>query len=81
METGQHLCLLCPFAQAVWSQVLSWESCWWEEAVKTNSANFDCISGWWEEAVKTVYKNQRRDFNGLVIYTVEFVETAEPAYF
>ena len=23
METGQHLCLLCPFAQAVWSQVLS----------------------------------------------------------
>jgi len=66
IETGQHLYLLCPFAQAVWSQVLSWEN--WSLPQQTNPANFDCISGWWEEAIKTVHKNQRRDFNGLVIY-------------
>ena len=66
MDTGQHLCLLCPFAEAVWSQVLSWEN--WSLPQQTNPANFDCISVWWEEAAKTVQKNQRRDFNGLVIY-------------
>ena len=26
LETGLHLSLLCPFAKAVWSQVLSWEN-------------------------------------------------------
>ena len=66
METGQHLCLLCPFAQAIWNQVLSWEN--WTLPQQTNPANFDCINVWWEETARTVHKNQRRDFNGLVIY-------------
>jgi hypothetical protein len=26
LETGLHLSLLCPFAKALWSQVLSWEN-------------------------------------------------------
>jgi hypothetical protein len=25
LETGLHLCLCCPFAKVVWSQILSWE--------------------------------------------------------
>jgi len=26
LETGLHLCLCCPFAKAVWDQILSWEN-------------------------------------------------------
>lgn len=26
LETGIHLSLLCPFARAVWGEVLSWEN-------------------------------------------------------
>jgi len=66
LETGQHLCLLCPFAQAVWHWVLSWERL--DLPQETNPANYICISDWWETTAKMVHKNQRRDFNGLVIY-------------
>jgi hypothetical protein len=33
LETSQHLSLLCPFAQAVWNQVLSWERMTWIASV------------------------------------------------
>ena len=66
LETGQHLCLLYPFAQAVWHQVLSWESL--DLPQETNPTNFVCISDRWETTAKIVHKNQRRDFNSLVIY-------------
>ena len=66
METSQHLCLLCPFAQAVWNQILSWEN--WTLPQQTHPANFDCISDWWEATAKDCAQDQRRDFNGMVIY-------------
>ena len=66
METSQHLCLLCPFAQAVWHQVLSWERL--DLPQETNPANYVCISDWWETTAKMVHKNQHRDFIGLMIY-------------
>ena len=66
METSQHLCILCPLAQTVWNQILSWEN--WTLPQQTHPANFDCIRDWWEATAKTVHKNQHRDFNGMVIY-------------
>ena len=66
METSQHLCILCPLAQTVWNQFLSWEN--WTLPQQTHPTNFDCIRDWWEATAKTVHKNQHRDFNGMVIY-------------
>jgi hypothetical protein len=25
LQTGLHLCLQCPYAQLIWSQILAWE--------------------------------------------------------
>jgi len=59
LETCVHLSLLCPFTITVWSQILTWE-------------NFDNhliqSCSWWEEAAAKVTKEERRRFNGLVIY-------------
>ena len=57
METGMHLCLTCPFAQAVWSQVSLWEGLnTFQQALPTS---FDSINDWWEAANKLVPKESR----------------------
>ena len=67
LETWLHLSLLCPFAKVVWNQILNWEH------FDTELTQFDQdparLSSWWEETVPKVTREERRRFNGLVIYT------------
>ena len=65
LETGLHLSLLCPFAKAVWSQVLSWENF----DVQLPQQDPQCLA-WWEEVASKVPKQERRTFNGVLIYVV-----------
>ena len=63
LETCLHLSLLCPFANAVWNQVLTWEH------FDTHLMQLDQdpvhLSTWWEETVPKVAKEERKRFNGL----------------
>jgi hypothetical protein len=70
LETGLYLSLLCPFAKAVWEQVLSWEnfSVQWPQHDPTSLAD------WWELEARRVPKQDRRRFNGVVIYIMWNVE-------
>ena len=65
LETGVHLSLLCPFARAVWDQVLSWENF----RVHLPQQDPTGMAKWWEEASK-VPKQERKRFNGILIYIV-----------
>ena len=66
LETGLHLSLLCPFAKAVWGQVLSWENL----MVQLPQQDYACIAEWWEDAASKIPKQERRRFNGVLIYIV-----------
>lgn len=66
LETSQHLCLLCPFAQSVWQQVLAWEN---HNLGQLGSPDrFPSISAWWERAAMNIQKDKLHDFNGAAIY-------------
>jgi hypothetical protein len=66
LETGQHLCLLCPFAKAVWIQVATWKNF---TIVQSNPPDDHAgIAEWWETTASRVPTDRRRDFNGMVIY-------------
>ena len=67
LETGLHLCLCCPFAKAVWNQILKWEH--FDGNLGQQQADPLSIIPWWEEATAKVPKTEQRRFNGLVIYT------------
>ena len=66
-ETGHHLCLGCPFAQATWSIVTSCEGINLQPALQTPS---NSLVDWWESASLSIPKEKRRDFNGMAIYTM-----------
>ena len=66
LETGLHLSLLCPFAKAVWGQVLSWENL----MVQLPQQDHACIAEWWEDAASKIPKHEHRHFNGVLIYIV-----------
>jgi len=66
LETGLHLSLLCPFAKAVWSQVLSWENF----DVQLPQQDPQCLATWWEDVASMVPKQERRTFTGVLIYVV-----------
>lgn len=68
LESGLHLCLLCPFATEVWSLVLPWEQ--FDTELIQPQAQPTEISAWWEEAAPKVSRERRRHFNGMVIYTM-----------
>jgi hypothetical protein len=63
LETGLHLSLLCLLAQAVWSQVLSWENL----MMQLPQQDPACIAKWWEDAASKIPKQERRRFNGVLI--------------
>ena len=58
--------LLCPFAKAVWSQVLSWENF----DVQLPQQDPQCLATWWEDVASKVPKQERQTFNGVLIYVV-----------
>ena len=68
LETGLHLCLCCPFAKAVWNQVISWEN--FPELQSQPQADPVHIKAWWEETARKVPTSERRRLNGMVIYYV-----------
>ena len=68
LETGLHLCLLCPLAKSVWTQVLTWEH--FDVQLIQHDVDPSKINSWWEEAAQKVPKDQRRRFNGMVIYVL-----------
>ena len=52
LETGLHLCLCCPFAKAVWNQILTWEH--FDGILGQQQAEPLSIIPWWEEATTKV---------------------------
>jgi hypothetical protein len=66
LETGLHLSLLCPFAKAVWSKVLSWENF----DVQLPQQEPQCLANWWEDVASMIPKQECRTFNGALIYIV-----------
>ena len=68
LETGLHLILLCPFAKAVWNQVLVWED--FDTQLSNTQPEPMCIDDWWDKAVQKVPIPMKRQFNGVVIYTI-----------
>ena len=58
--------MLCPFARAVWDQVLSWENF----RVHLPQQDPTCMANWWEEEASKVPKQERKRFNGILIYIV-----------
>jgi len=47
LKTGLHLALLCPFAKAVWNQVLAWED-FDTQLVNTQQEPMH-IDDWWDK--------------------------------
>jgi hypothetical protein len=66
LETGLHLCLCCPFAKAVWSQILAWEH--FDGILVPQQNDPSDIRQWWENAASKVARPERRRFNAMVIY-------------
>jgi len=66
LETGLHLSLLCPFAKAVWDQVIAWENF----VVQWPQQEPASVADWWEQAASKIQKQDRRRFNGMVIYII-----------
>ena len=68
LESCLHLSLLCPFAKAVWNQVLSWEH--FDAQLICPTQDPPNLKSWWQEAASKIAKEEKRGFNGLVIYTL-----------
>ncbi|WVZ94823.1 hypothetical protein U9M48_040667, partial [Paspalum notatum var. saurae] len=68
LESALHLCLTCPFAREVWSRILAWENLSLPQHADPISAND--IGEWWERAMALVPTARRKEFNGVVIYTM-----------
>jgi len=52
----------------VWEQILQWEN--FDVGQALPAADLANLLAWWEEAQSRIAKNDRRRFNGLVIYTI-----------
>jgi hypothetical protein len=66
--TGLHISLLCPFAKAVWNQVLTWEH--FDTQLAQSVPDPLHMDDWWDKAAQKVPKSNKRHFNRLVIYTI-----------
>ena len=60
--------LLCPFAKAVWSLILSWEH-FDAQLIEPSHEPVHLIS-WWEEAETKITKGETKRFNEMVIFTL-----------
>jgi hypothetical protein len=52
----------------VWHQILVWEGL--SLLAQANPTHFSSIKDWWEATSSPLLKNQKRDFNDLMIYTM-----------
>jgi hypothetical protein len=52
----------------VWHQILVWEGL--SLLAQADITHFSSIKDWWEATAFPLPKNQKRDFNGLMIYTL-----------
>ncbi|WVZ90520.1 hypothetical protein U9M48_036814 [Paspalum notatum var. saurae] len=68
MESALHLCLSCPYAQEVWNHVLAWENLSLPQQAEPRYATN--LGEWWESAATLFPASRRRDFSGVVIYTM-----------
>ena len=68
LETCLHLALLCPFTRAVWNLILHWEH--FDASIILSAEDPTHLISWWEEVQSKITKDDRKRFNGLVIYTV-----------
>ena len=66
LESGIHLCLMCPFAQETWSRVATWEN--FSNLQPAIQNNTDTLIQWWESTLPSIPKERRREFNGMAIY-------------
>jgi hypothetical protein len=63
-ETPNHLCLNCPFAKQVWTQLKRWLDLSVIEVVPMSGT----IHGYWRKCRAKVDNSQRRKFDGVMIY-------------
>jgi hypothetical protein len=68
LETCIHLALLCPFAKSVWRLTLAWGH--FDENLVISSEEPTKLTRWWEVSQAKIPKGERRQFNGIVIYTI-----------
>ena len=68
LESGLHLCLLCPLAKEVWNLVLAWKH--FDTNLIRPQTQPTEIRTWWEQVAATVPRQRRRHFNGVAIYTM-----------
>lgn len=64
LETATHIFMDCAFAKQVWAKI------WMELGLTmpaTNLYSGDFL-GWWEACRREMVKEQRRNFDGLIIY-------------
>ena len=68
LESGLHLCLMCPLAQEIWGLIITWEH-YAVDLIRPQTQPVD-IGAWWEQAAATQGKGDdtRRRLNGVVIY-------------
>jgi hypothetical protein len=63
-ETAAHLCKDCPFAEEVWSMILSWADLRFLDCTSKTGT----LYSWWLRLRMLCSKQLRKSFNGLLIY-------------
>ena len=63
-ETPTHLCKDCPFAKEVWELIKVWFGLTDLSSINTSGS----IHNYWWSCRRKVDKNQRRRFDGIIIY-------------
>jgi hypothetical protein len=63
-ETAAHLCKDCPFAEEVWSMILSWVDLRFLDGISKTGTLYT----WWLRLRMLCSKQSRKSFDGLLIY-------------
>jgi hypothetical protein len=63
-ETVTHLCKDCPFAEEVWSMILSLADLWFLDGISKTGT----LHTWWLRLRMLCSKQSRKSFDGLLIY-------------
>jgi hypothetical protein len=63
-ETPNHLCLHCPYAQQVWTDLKRWLNLSMLDSVPMTGS----VHGYWRKCRMKVDKTERRKLDGIMIY-------------